>query len=102
MRLFSSERAKRVTGEIPHILHLPIIQRLLHHKARRPVGAVVLGVSAMMTGSLIATNAAWVTTLVPIHHIVVDTTGYFIHAVGAVPILRYIEPFWMLIVGESK
>lgn len=81
------------------ILKLPLADRLFHRLARRHVLAVLLGILTMLVGSAFS-SLAHHQALVPVA--VWDATGYFIHGVGAVPILRHIEPFWIILVGMEK
>ncbi len=79
------------------IAHLPLLERLAHTASRKPLKAIGLSVVIMMSGSLIAQLAHHFGDLV--FHTTLDTTGYLIHAVGAVPIIRYAEPIWILFMG---
>lgn len=88
--------------EIRAIGNLPFVQRVTHHKARRTVGVVGIGVSMMVGGTVIASHRHELAHHVPfMSHYLFDTIGYFIHAAGALPALRYIEPFWLLMFGEE-
>lgn len=93
---------KFVRKELNTILHLPLIQRLMHHKARRPVVAVVSGVFIMLTGSSIAMSAEAIGHLVLIPHVLVDTLGYSIHGIGLIPLCKYAEPIWFLVMGIEE
>lgn len=94
-------RAHSVRKDVATILHLGLWARLLHPKARRPVAGVVLGVLMMLAGSLTAHSAGLIEAGLGVHHLVVDTVGYFVHAVGAIPAIRYIDPFWTLVLGAA-
>lgn len=93
---------KFVRKELATIAHLPLVQRLLHHKARRPVVAVGLGVVIMMTGSGAAMSAEFLSHWLFLPHIVIDTIGYGVHGVGLIPICKYAEPIWVLVMGETE
>ncbi len=92
--------SKEIKSEIDCILHLPFIERITHKKARRVLIVMAVGAFLMLLGSLIANYRADISEIIPVHHIMIDTGGYFLHAIGALPILRYIEPFWTLLLGE--
>lgn len=87
---------------VKSILHLPLVERLTHHKARRPLAVVGMGIALMVTGSGIAAHRMELSELIPIHHLLFDTLGYFLHACGAVPALRYVEPVWSLLMGIEE
>jgi hypothetical protein len=65
-----------------------------HVKMLRHMAAMSLGVSLMVAGSGIAANAH---SFPVIHHILVDTVGYFLHGIGCVPFVAHVEPLWKLI-----
>lgn len=91
-----------VKKDVQVILHLPLVQRLAHRKARRTVVAVSLSVVLMLTGSTIAHEAKWFNELLGVHQLLVDAVGYFTHAVGAVPAIRYLDPFWSILMGGAE
>ena len=101
MRLFDSPTVRRVKADVQTILHLPLVERLLHSKARRPLGVLALGIVLMVLGSMIAAHRHELAEWIPIHHLLFDTGGYFLHAVGAVPALRYVEPVWAILAGAA-
>ena len=88
--------------EFKAILHLPLVERLLHVMARRTLMAVSLGVILMAVGSTIAASAKDVEHYFGLNHIIVDVVGYFLHGAGALPAFRFIEPLWTLILGASE
>ncbi len=89
-------------ADVLSILHLPLLERLTHHKARRPMVVVGIGTGMMVAGSVIAANREALAEMLPIHHLLFDTLGYFIHAAGALPALRYVEPLWLLLLGSAE
>lgn len=99
-RLLVSPHRVAVLEGVRTLLHLPIWRRMIHAKARRTVGIMSLGIVVMLTGSLIASERELIGHAVGVHHLVFDTLGYFLHAAGAIPALRYVEPFWLLLTGE--
>lgn len=101
-KLFVSRYADAAKRGVNEILHLPLWQRLLHRKARRTLAVVGAGMFLMVGGSAIASSRHELSELVPVHHLLFDTAGYFLHAFGAVPILRYIEPLWLLLGGVME
>lgn len=74
--------------------------RLLHPKSLRAIMAAMLGIGMMMTGSSLALNAEAVCHWLGISHVLVDTTAYFVHGMGTLPIFAYIEPLWHILTGE--
>jgi hypothetical protein len=78
---------------------LPVFDRLRHHNARKPLLATAAGVMVMLTGSMIANHAHWFEEIVGVPRILVDAFGYFTHGCGAVPVMRYVEPLWVLLFG---
>ena len=77
----------------------PRFRRLFDRRARHILVAFLLGAAVMAIGSAIAGHPQWFN----LPHLVVDVVGYFLHAVGAVPILRWIEPAWkVLMVIEEE
>jgi hypothetical protein len=88
--------------EVKHILHLPLLMRISHPRARRTIIAWGSSVCIMTIGSFIAGHAHMVELYYHVPAVAVDTTGYFLHAIGAVPALRYFEPFWTLILGSAE
>ncbi len=91
-----------VKDEVQTILHLPLIERVLHPKSRRPIIALSIGISAMLAGSFLAQSAKPLNEACGAPHILVDTVGYFVHAVGAIPALRYFEPVWTILAGSVE
>lgn len=85
--------------EVIHIIHLPLVKRLCHAKARRTVKAIGIGGIVMISASLMASYG---------HHQgympqpIWDAVAYFMHGVGGVPVVRYFEPAWALILGEIE
>lgn len=96
---FKTHHVKR---EILDILHLPLIDRLMHIKSRRIVVAVLSGVLMMLVGSTIAKHAERIEYTFGIHELVAETFGFFLHGVGAVPIMRYLDPAWTLVMGTAE
>jgi hypothetical protein len=100
--ILRTERVRKAIADAKSILHLPRLSRIVHHKARRPVAIVAIGVIVMLLGSMIAAHKDSLGHLIGVHHIIVDTIGYFIHAAGALPALRYIEPVWLVLFGVAE
>lgn len=99
---FRTPRILRAIADAKSLLHLHPLRRLLHRKAHRPVAVVGLGTVVMVTGSVIASAKDVLGHMIGVHHIVIDTVGYFIHAVGALPAIRYIEPMWLILFGSAE
>ncbi len=93
---------RKVKAAIGEIAHLPLVERLTHHNARRPLAASMLGVGVMLTGCVIASSKEELHHTCGGHHILWDAVGYFLHGAGAIPLLRYIEPLWALLLGSSE
>ena len=86
----------------PHlkdILHLPLFTRLTHKVTRRHVIAWLLGIVLMLLGSLVASLSHHTEVLPPV---VLEAIGNFLHAVGALPIIRHIEPKWLVLAGSAE
>lgn len=92
---------RKPVREVEGILHLCFWHRVAHHKARRPFFAVAGGVVVMVAGSALAHHAEAVEAVVGVNHLLVDTCGYFVHAAGAVPALRFVEPLWAVLMGVA-
>jgi hypothetical protein len=101
-RVFTSERVRKAQEEVSKVLHLPLWSRLTHPASHRPFAVVALGVGIMLVGSFIAANKEWFVIHCGLHHLLFDTLGYFIHGVGSVPVLRYIEPVWSILAGAEE
>lgn len=99
--LFVSPHRLHVLANVKSVLHLPFWGRLLHHKSHRTIGMMGLGITIMMTGSWIASEREAISHVVGLHHLIFDSLGYFLHAAGAIPALRYVEPFWALLSGTA-
>ncbi len=102
MPFLNTPTIRRVKAEVAAILHLPLVERLTHHNARRPLMAILLGVVMMLVGSIIVSIKEELHHYFGGHHIVFDTFGLFLHGIGAVPLLRYVEPVWMLVMGAAE
>lgn len=84
----------------PHlwdILKLSRWERITHHKSRKHLLAGLMGLALMIFGSFMA---GLTPTIEAVPHPLWDSVAYFIHGVGCIPILRHIEPLWLIIVGE--
>lgn len=104
MRIFlpCKETRRRIMHDVATILHLPLFARLMHHKARRPLFGFGLGCGIMLAGSAIAASVKHMDTLSHLTHVVVDTCGYLLHGIGAVPIVKHIEPVWAIVFGAAQ
>jgi hypothetical protein len=56
---------------------------------------MILGLTLMIFGPFIAKHGP---EYMP--ELLADSVGYFLHGVGALPIIRYLEPFLTLLLGE--
>lgn len=99
-RLLVSPHRLSVLEGVKSVLHLPLWRRIIHPKSRRTVGVMSTGIVIMLTGSFIASERDVIGHAVGVHHLFFDTLGYFLHAAGAIPALRYVEPLWLLLTGE--
>lgn len=101
--MISKLRAARHAAlhDVRGLLHLPLVSRLLHHKARKVVSRFVVGVVVMLSGAFVAHEKHAIAEMVHIHELFVDTLGYAVHGTGLIPILRYIEPIFVLMFGED-
>lgn len=90
---------KKLKEEVDLILHLPFIERVLHPKGIRAIAAVFIGSAIMSGGAAMASHAHDIAHMLPVHYLFFDIFGLFLHGVGAVPALRYIEPFWNILFG---
>lgn len=92
---------EKVMDEIKAILHLPLVERLLHHKARRTLLSFGAGAAMVLAGSLIAVNKVQIAEFLRAHDLLIDCSSGLLHDIGAIPIIRYFEPFWTLLAGEQ-
>jgi len=86
--------------EVEHILHLPLVQRLTHRKARRTLKAVVLSLACMFGGASLASAAHYLCDS-HLGVVCVDAIGYGIHGFGFIPLVAYSESIWAILIGES-
>lgn len=90
----------RIRIRYPHlsgILHLPLVERLRHRASRRHIVGMGLAVVVMCSASTMAVNGE-VQHLLP--HFAWDACAYFLHGLGAVPIMKHAEPLWAIIIGD--
>lgn len=83
-----------VYADINAMVHLPLVERVW--RGRRVILSVFLGVLLMFLGSWIASLSKNFDHEDLLHR-TMDTFGYFIHAIGTLPCLRYFEPLWKLL-----
>lgn len=104
MRLMfpSKDLRNRMLRDVASILHLPLLSRLFHRRSRRAVAGFGLGVTIMLTGSTIAASVKHMEDLPHFVHIVVDSCGYLLHGIGAIPICKHWEPVWALVFGATQ
>lgn len=93
---------RQIKSALHEIAHLPLLARLSHHNARRPLMAIALGVVVMLSGCVVASAKEELCHDFGGHHILWDALGYFLHGAGAIPLLRYIEPLWLLLLGSPE
>lgn len=79
-------------------LNLP--RRVMHPKSRRHVVTVTMGIVVMVAGSSVAMNGHHYANLSGVPTLIFDVFGYFLHGVGAVPLIAHAEPFWAILRGE--
>jgi len=79
------------------LFRLPRLERLGHRLVRRHVVAFGAGAGLMIVGSALASHSHD-QQLVPAP--TWDAVAYLIHAVGAVPVLRHLDPIWTLLTRE--
>lgn len=107
---------KFIRKELDLILHLPLVERVLHPKFRRPLLGIVGGIVLMCCASLLSVSAdavchsccvwfyvpllCWEWQMHP-PHFLVDALAYFCHGVGALPIIRYLEPAYAIFIGAD-
>lgn len=100
MRTIFSNRS--ILADIRKIAHLPLVSRLTHAKGVR-VLTIFSASMLMATGcSAVAGNAETLSHVVPVNHYLIDAMAYLIHAITTVPIVKYAEPFVMLLTGASE
>lgn len=99
---FNTPRIIKTKKNIISILHLPLIERILHSHARRTIIVIIGGVALMVCGTLTCNYREQIGNYINIPHLFIETVGCFIHAVGAIPALRYFEPIWILFFGEIE
>lgn len=80
------------------ILHLPFWERICHVKAKRPRRAILLGFMVMGFGSTLGVYK----DLFPLPHVLMDLFAYGIHGIGTIPIIKYAEPLWSIIMGIEE
>ncbi len=101
MKFLNRSTLTRIKKDVKSIGHLPLIDRVFHHKSRRTLVVMGIGTVLMVIGSCIASYRHELSEVIPVtHHLLWDVFGYFIHACGAVPALRYVDPMWTLLMGE--
>jgi hypothetical protein len=90
---------RRKHKRYPHlseVRRLPLHRRLASRHARRHLVGVCVGVGLMLVGSTMATV---IEPLLP--RLLWDAIAYFVHGVGAVPLMLHIEPVWLLVLGAE-
>lgn len=79
-----------------HVLPLPLFKRLCHRKTLRHFSCLCLGAS-------IASLRAWLTHHQLIHgcpEFIWETGSWTVHAAGAIPACKQLEPLWVILLGE--
>lgn len=77
------------------------LEKLTHHKTRKHLSVIGVGVAMMATGSSIALHGVQIGELSGLPHLLIDMTAYLIHGVGAIPIVKHVEPVYDIFVGEE-
>lgn len=85
-----------------HVLHLPFIERVTHHKSRKPLLATGIGFVVMAVGSSVACEATLLSHATHIPHFIIDMGAYLVHGIGAIPIAKYCEPVWLILMGSVE
>lgn len=83
-----------------HLTSLPRWKRLAHPKTRRHLLGFLIGFAIMLCGSNTALHATTLSERTGVPHLFIDCFGYFIHAVGGLPILRHFEPLFNILSPE--
>jgi len=84
------------TSHLDEMKPLHYWERLFHHVTRRYMLGVLIGITIMLIGACMATHAHYFLDFIPIPHAVWDAIAYFLHGVGAIPILERVEPLWAI------
>lgn len=93
-------RNHSVRKDVETILHLPLIERLTHRASKKAIMFFTFGVLIMMVGVEISLHSKhyeseWI-------HRLGDMIGFLIHAIGAIPCIRYIEPIFIVLFGVAE
>lgn len=100
MRRFRAPRQADLRAAAAHLSHLPVMERIFHPKSRRPLYASCAGVCIMLTASATACEAEHISHALHMNHVLIDAAAYFFHGVGSIPLIRYFEFFWRVILGD--
>lgn len=100
MRRLRAPKLAHLRMTAVEISHLPLVEKVFHPKSRRPLYASCAGVCIMLTASTVACEAEHISHLLSVNHILLDAAAYFFHGVGSVPLIRYFEFWWRIILGE--
>jgi hypothetical protein len=92
---------KLVKKEISMISHLPIIKRVCHPHSRKPMAALGVSAMIMVAASTLSVEASHLSHWLSLPHNIIDAFAYLCHGIGAVPICKYAEPLWMIVMGEK-
>jgi hypothetical protein len=87
-------KAKHIDLHWLHMMHLPRLHRPFSKRGRKHTIACSLGCMVMLAGS--GLSVLHLDVVLP--HVVWDMLAYFIHGCGAIPIVKHIEPLWMMLV----
>ncbi len=102
MKTFVVWLERKTVEEVKHILHLPLIERLMHRSSRRPLIAIVLSIVIMIVASTVAHSKEWLSHHSYLPAVFIDAMAYLAHGLGAIPIVRYAEPVWALFFGAVE
>ena len=78
---------------------LGLLNRLCHHKVRKHTIGVGVGILIMFAGSMFAGMTHLVENTAV--YFFIEGMGHFIHAIGAIPIIKHIEVVWEVATTEK-
>jgi len=86
--------------DIQAIIHLPFFERLEQRASRQAIYFFLVGIMIMLFGVEIALwskecESHWA-------HRIGDMVGYLIHAIGAIPCIRHVEPLFLVLFGADE
>lgn len=93
-------RHHSLSRDVQLIRHLPLLERLQQRASRQAIYFFLVGIMIMLFGVEIALwskdfESHWA-------HRIGDMVGYLIHAIGAIPCIRHVEPLFLVLFGANE